>query len=82
MMGLKQIVYKKIFFLNAILICIISLNACAKVGKNEDVTQKAEQTLEQISLHEIESESIESEDISSTQVQWQVYIAPGMPHFP
>ncbi|MBD5393649.1 MAG: hypothetical protein HDR71_05145 [Lachnospiraceae bacterium] len=75
---MKKITLSKIFILKITLLCILSLCACAKVEKKENIAQEIEPISTPLALSEAPKTEI-FEDISSEQMQWQVYICPDMP---
>lgn len=75
---------KKAVILKMILICVISFNACTKVGENRNVmpTLSSSETAEYAKYaetEESETEIIESEEVSSEQKQWKVNICSDIP---
>lgn len=82
---------KKTVFLKMMLVCVISLNACAGVEKNGDgmpslsSSETSEDTEsesvepEYTESEDIKPESAESEEVSSGQEQWRVNLCAGMP---
>lgn len=82
---------KKTVFLKMMLVCVISLNACAEVEKNGDgmpslsSSETSEDTesesieLEYTESEDIKSESTELEEVSSGHEQWRVNLCAGMP---
>jgi len=78
---MKQMKLKKIVLLKIILICYLTLNACAEAEENKNISAPpfSSEMPQQVNTQEVKPESTAANDIPPRQEQWQVYICPDMP---